>query len=298
MDFARVWKPSVLLRGCLFMSFTTANLSPKDYARTMKARGWVTFENVLSPDVVVSLGAALVRAQDRCAEYQMRNKVEANTDGTSHHILLHEKVFFDLLESSPLHEYLTEHFEGHFFLHSFGGVINVKNKRPYVCNVHRDVKFHTQGFTVLLNMLIMLDDFTLENGATHLLTGGHSRPDKPSDEQFFSEADRALGKKVRLFCSTPICGTARALTIRTTSEKRSLSYSPDRVSNRCSISHAPLAMILDQHSPRTCVKCWGTMRAFRATWTSGTSHAKSASTTQVSKKRHVPSQKQSASPPS
>ena len=47
----------------------------------------------------------------------------------------------------------------------------------------------------MVNMLVMLDDFTLENGATYLLTGSHMQPEKPTDEEFFAKADRAVGKR-------------------------------------------------------------------------------------------------------
>jgi ectoine hydroxylase-related dioxygenase (phytanoyl-CoA dioxygenase family) len=40
----------------------------------------------------------------------------------------------------------------------------------------------------------MLDDFTLDNGATYLLSGSHLKKDKPGDEEFFLQAHRAVGK--------------------------------------------------------------------------------------------------------
>jgi ectoine hydroxylase-related dioxygenase (phytanoyl-CoA dioxygenase family) len=46
---------------------------------------------------------------------------------------------------------------------------------------------------LLLNTLVMLDEFTPDNGATYLLTGSQKSGDKPTDEDFFSRADRALG---------------------------------------------------------------------------------------------------------
>jgi ectoine hydroxylase-related dioxygenase (phytanoyl-CoA dioxygenase family) len=46
-----------------------------------------------------------------------------------------------------------------------------------------------------LNMLVMIDDFTIENGATWFLTGSHKTPQKPNDEIFFKKASRATGEK-------------------------------------------------------------------------------------------------------
>jgi ectoine hydroxylase-related dioxygenase (phytanoyl-CoA dioxygenase family) len=40
----------------------------------------------------------------------------------------------------------------------------------------------------------LLDDFTLENGATWYLAGSHQKPDRPSEDEFFKGARRVLGK--------------------------------------------------------------------------------------------------------
>ena len=47
----------------------------------------------------------------------------------------------------------------------------------------------------MLNMLIMLDDFTIENGATYLLEGSHLIESEPSPANFFDQSTRALGRR-------------------------------------------------------------------------------------------------------
>lgn len=37
----------------------------------------------------------------------------------------------------------------------------------------------------MLNMIVFLDDFTVENGATWLMWGGHREESKPSEDEFF-----------------------------------------------------------------------------------------------------------------
>jgi ectoine hydroxylase-related dioxygenase (phytanoyl-CoA dioxygenase family) len=39
----------------------------------------------------------------------------------------------------------------------------------------------------------MLDDFTLENGATYVLSGSHHLEEKPSDEYFRAHAEQVVG---------------------------------------------------------------------------------------------------------
>ena len=45
----------------------------------------------------------------------------------------------------------------------------------------------------MVQLLVMLDDFTEENGATYLLTGSHRQRERPSSEEFFRGAVRAIG---------------------------------------------------------------------------------------------------------
>jgi ectoine hydroxylase-related dioxygenase (phytanoyl-CoA dioxygenase family) len=47
----------------------------------------------------------------------------------------------------------------------------------------------------MLNCLLMVDDFTIENGGTYLLPYSHLEERKPSDEEFFQNAIQAVGKK-------------------------------------------------------------------------------------------------------
>ena len=41
----------------------------------------------------------------------------------------------------------------------------------------------------------MVDDFTIENGGTYLLANSHLEERKPTDEEFFSQATQATGKR-------------------------------------------------------------------------------------------------------
>ncbi|MNL21244.1 Phytanoyl-CoA dioxygenase (PhyH) [compost metagenome] len=48
---------------------------------------------------------------------------------------------------------------------------------------------------MMIQMIVILDDFTADNGATYLLSGSHKADDKPDDEYFFKYADRAITKR-------------------------------------------------------------------------------------------------------
>lgn len=47
----------------------------------------------------------------------------------------------------------------------------------------------------MINCLVMIDDFTTENGGTYLLPKSHLEERKPSDEEFYTNAIQATGKR-------------------------------------------------------------------------------------------------------
>jgi len=165
----------------------------KQFETQMKNNGWFLFENVVDQSLVSELIVDLEQSYEIRRPIQIMNGVDANTEGTAHHLLADGKSFLELLRRAYLDEYLKSFFGGNYILNAFGGNLNLKSQFTYASNVHRDVRTYTREVRLLMNIIIMLDHFTLENGATYLLRGSHLKPDKPSDEEFFSKADRAVG---------------------------------------------------------------------------------------------------------
>jgi len=169
-------------------------ISVAEFDTQMKAKGWFLFENVVDPSLVRELIKDLEESYEIRRPIQIKNGVDANTEGTAHHLLADGKSFLEFLKRAYLDEYFKSFFGGNYILNAFGGNLNLKKQFTYASNVHRDVRTFTREIKFLLNIIVLLDDFTLDNGATHLLAGSHLKPDKPSDEEFFSQADRAVGK--------------------------------------------------------------------------------------------------------
>lgn len=160
----------------------------------MERDGWIIFPTILDADFVAALNSDLAKAYDICRAVQVKNGLAANTDGAVHHLLGQGDNFLKLLKVIPLWDYLRQYFRGNFILNSLGGLINFPSGATYASRVHRDIRTFSNTLPLMLNMLVMLDDFTEENGATYLLTGSHHTEEKPTDEIFFANADRALGK--------------------------------------------------------------------------------------------------------
>jgi ectoine hydroxylase-related dioxygenase (phytanoyl-CoA dioxygenase family) len=164
-----------------------------DFLRLIQMRGWVLFPGVVDEALLPALREDLQRACQRCRVHQVENGLADDTGGTAHHILGQGDSLDAFFARGDLLPYIQAFLGGPCILNSYGGFANAPNTQAYVTRVHRDVRTYTPGFPLMLNMLVMLDDFTAENGATHLLTGSHHLPEKPDDPFFFAHSDRLLG---------------------------------------------------------------------------------------------------------
>lgn len=169
--------------------------SAHQFEKQMREKGWVVYPDGVPQDFASLMAADLEKEYEKRRAIQLKNGIDVNTDGTAHHLLERDNSFLTLMDKLPFTDFMQTYFGGNFILNSFGGVINMKSKASYVCNVHRDVRSFTSDIKLMINMLVMLDDFTLENGATYVLSGSHLKDERPSDETFFKNADRVTGKK-------------------------------------------------------------------------------------------------------
>ena len=170
-----------------------ADLPLDVFAARMDTAGWVLCPQVLATPVVATLHADLQAGYEHCREVQARQGIVDGTEGTAHHLLGLRPGFLDLLDRQTLAPYLSRYFGGNYILNSYGGVIHRRGVRSYVGNTHRDIRSFVHGLPLMLNMLVMLDDFTLENGATFLYPGSHRLAEAPAPAAFVAGADRAVG---------------------------------------------------------------------------------------------------------
>lgn len=170
------------------------SLSMSRYADDMRERGWVVLEGAVGAALTERMRDDLDRAWDICRAVQIRNGVATDAELTVHHLIGQGESFMRFIdEMEPLMPYIECYFDGKFILNSFGGAINTRGRTSYAQRVHRDIRAFSGDMPLLLNTLVMLDEFTPDNGATYLLSGSQKSDDKPTDEVFFSRADRALG---------------------------------------------------------------------------------------------------------
>lgn len=167
---------------------------PKETDYLMACQGWRIFDGALNSNDLASLRADLDASYTKRREIQVANGIGDTMSGTCHHLLGDNNSLDMFMAGLPLHDDIRRFFGGAYILNSFGAVLNTPNERAYVGNIHRDVRTYSKDFRLLLNMLVMLDDFTTENGATNFLSGSHHIEAAPPESMFFKNATRAFGK--------------------------------------------------------------------------------------------------------
>ncbi|MEE1945132.1 phytanoyl-CoA dioxygenase family protein [Pedobacter sp. KR3-3] len=168
------------------------------YTADLGVDGFSIVPNVFSHSFLEKINEAFEKSYLVCRAAQVKNGVAEITDGTLHHLLVTDPIYLELLQQiidSPLYPAMESFFNGKFVLNTFGGVKNLKSKPSYVANIHRDIRFFSGDFPLMMQLLIMLDDFTIENGATFLLGGSHQADAKPGETDFYQKASRAIGKR-------------------------------------------------------------------------------------------------------
>jgi hypothetical protein len=183
-------EPLALARHCL-----PACPDLDRFSEVMSSRGWLVVDRFIDDDLLQRMRADLDQAYATCRRLQLASGIALDTEGTLHHLVGQGDAFLEFIDRlGPLVPHLQAHFGGPFILNSFGGNI-LRASASYASAIHRDVRTYSRDLPLLLNTLLMLDDFTVRNGATMMMTGSHRDcPDRPSDEAFAARAEAATGR--------------------------------------------------------------------------------------------------------
>ena len=169
------------------------------HALQLQEKGYCIIPDLVSPLGLDLLKEGLEVSFKKHREIQIKNGNDIVTDGVALHVVLDHPIFLEFLNylfiQSGLGEFLrTEYFKSKFILNSMSGLNNLPNKPNFSSIIHRDLRFYTGDLPLMINALVMVDDFTEDNGPTLLLPYSHLFEDKPTDEEFHKDAIKAIGK--------------------------------------------------------------------------------------------------------
>jgi ectoine hydroxylase-related dioxygenase (phytanoyl-CoA dioxygenase family) len=175
--------------------FTYSEISVENAMVQLDQFGWISYENALEPEFVDQINNSLENAYEKRREIQESNGISQNMEGTLHHLIESDNFALQFLDRLYCDKEMKAFLGGNYIVNAFGGVMNSKDNRPYVQNIHRDVRSFMGRDKTMIQMMVLLDDFTLENGATYMLSGSHQIAIKPDEDYFYENADRAIAKK-------------------------------------------------------------------------------------------------------
>ncbi len=161
----------------------------------METRGWVLFESVVPETELPEIRWAAIASVEDCGRLQVESGVGSKPDGTAHHAVGRYPALDRFLARRYLDRYLSRYFGGApYILHAFNPGTVAPGTSSYLHRIHRDIRTHTGAFRMMINMLVMVDAFTLENGATHVLSGSHRAPIQPDEDRFRRHSERVVGR--------------------------------------------------------------------------------------------------------
>jgi ectoine hydroxylase-related dioxygenase (phytanoyl-CoA dioxygenase family) len=160
--------------------------------------GYYIYRNKVGDSWLKTLRASVGKAFSEHKRIQENNNSEVTSGGVALHAIVTVPELVDFLGELKnlgiLKDIEENYFESKFILNSFSALNNLPDESAFSAEIHRDIRFHSGQCNLMLNCLVMLDDFTEENGATWILPGSHRRKEKPDREEFFKSAIQATGR--------------------------------------------------------------------------------------------------------
>lgn len=159
----------------------------------MNDDGYIVIENAINDDLLSRLRVDLDVAEQK--EWQQKTKANPRLlrDGTIHHLPYYAASFIEFLDDQQFHEAISTYICGAYTVNVYNGVIKKPAEQNYTDQIHRDIRFYSHDVNLSLNMLVMVDEFTSENGATQVLPGSHKNKERPSDEEFLLNSTELVG---------------------------------------------------------------------------------------------------------
>ena len=153
----------------------------------LNTKGYSIFRNLISDDQLIKMQSAVdtaLNSNDPCVR-------------SNHFFLAHNfsSSLLEIIQYNPLQGIIDNVLGKTCIIHSFNGI----TLRPSLANpiqnaVHRDSPRFCRPYLLSLQVIVLLDDFTKENGGTYVLPGSQYLEEKPSDEYFYKNAVQIEGK--------------------------------------------------------------------------------------------------------
>lgn len=112
--------------------------------------------------------------------------------GMVHNCMTRGKQMCAVLDHPLLNHYIKALFTPHCIIYAYQSSSLVPGQGNYGSRVHVDCPRRIDNYTTNVGVILPLNDFTLQNGATWYLPGSHRLAELPSEALFYQQAKRLL----------------------------------------------------------------------------------------------------------
>lgn len=165
----------------------------KEQSQELKEQGYTIIRNQISSIWLELLSKGVDKTFIQYQQYPN------NQEGVALHAILGDSIFFQflqvLLDDGFVESLKINFFKSPCILNSFSALNNIPNQPNFSSKPHRDLRFYSGDFNMMLNCLIMVDDFTVDNGGTFILPNSHKIEDYHGDDYFFENCKQITGNK-------------------------------------------------------------------------------------------------------
>lgn len=165
-----------------------ATADPRVLAR-IHEDGFAVVGRVVDAGTVATMRAALQRAIDEDLARWSGNPWY-NDQWMVHNLMLRDPVFMAFLENAAMHAYLSALLSPDCILYAYTSSSLPPRGGNYSTRIHVDAQARSLDCITNVGVLVALDDFTDDNGATDYLPGSQRRLDVPDAAHFDAHAVR------------------------------------------------------------------------------------------------------------
>lgn len=159
-----------------------------DVIGEINEQGFAVLPSVLSDGQVELLRSELDDA--------MKEDLSRTTDlfdaGMVHNCMVRGPEMAKILDVPTMNQVVSKLLNDTFILYAYQSSSLKSNSSNYGQRIHVDSPRFIPNYPTNIGVIFPLDDFTKENGATHLLSGSHLREKQPNENKFYEESVRAV----------------------------------------------------------------------------------------------------------
>jgi ectoine hydroxylase-related dioxygenase (phytanoyl-CoA dioxygenase family) len=163
-----------------------------DQLRQVRERGFAVVAGVLPPADVPVLRRLLQQCIDEDLE-KWRGRPYPDA-WMVHNVMARDLKLAQVMENPVLQAYLCDLLGETCIVYAYTSSSMPPHGTNYSHRIHIDCPRLIPGYITNVGVMLALDDFTQDNGATYFLPDSFARPDPPDRDEFFAAAERVFPK--------------------------------------------------------------------------------------------------------